>query len=47
MDHDVSAGLDHAEAETAARSDVRQRASGVAGDQHPTVGVEPVILPNA
>src|SRR5215211_3225188 len=28
MDHDVSAGLDHAEAETAARSDVRHRASG-------------------
>jgi hypothetical protein len=27
MDHDVSAGFDHAEAETAARSDVRQRAS--------------------
>ena len=28
MDHDVSAGLDHAEAETAARSAIRNPASG-------------------
>src|SRR5215203_2304691 len=28
MDHDVSGGLDHAEAETAARPDIRHRASG-------------------